>query len=303
MKCGLSHRRLCVSDIEASQSFYMKVFDFEQHGLSCRENDLDDDVRASRLRNAQGVELQLFTFRDPPPTGPRTRRPMTERGMTHLNFYVRDLEETLADVRRHGGEVVEQTRIDTDDGTSMVYCTDPDGIRVEVWTTTPYGVGSMAHAIPGIDRRFSHSGICVSDLERSMRVYRALGFELAEPYDYRNPPGQLDRMMEQDGTAFFAQMMWNGDDVIELLHFDQPIATGDGGPGEPNRLGLAGLAFIVEPMDAAAHALAAAGARALDERWSAGDAVGARHVDPDGVRLDLLPLRDTPARWRSVGAS
>lgn len=290
MTCKLSYRCMCVTDLVASLHFYVAVFGFVRTEPAASPEGNGGRAQVARLRNAQGVELQLVAFRQPLPAGSGTRRPMTERGMTHLNFYVRDLEDTLADVLRHGGQVIEHTRVDTDDGISMVYCTDPDGIRVEVWTTTPYGVGSMAHAIAGIDRRFSHSGICVADLDCSMAFYRALGFETAEQYDYRKPPGQLDRMMEANDTVVFAQMMRNDDDIIELLHFEYPTASGDGSPGKPDRLGLTGLAFAVQPIETFAANLALAGGRLLtDSQPIVCNGRKISYLDPDGVKVELTP--------------
>jgi len=50
----------------------------------------------------------------------------------------------------------------------MIYCTDPDGIRVEIWTTDPYGRSGFSPEVPGVQRKFSHSGTCVRDLGRSI---------------------------------------------------------------------------------------------------------------------------------------
>lgn len=297
MESKLCHRQMCVRDIAASLRFYSAVFGFAEIGsrMFCDGDGLEpayeretDEARICRLANAQGIALQLTTFPNLLSPGSGSRRPMTARGMTHLNFYVRDFEETLNDVRRHGGQVIAHTLIETD-AMSMIYCTDPDGIRVEIWTTRPYGVGSMAHAIAGIDRRFSHSGICVANLAASMAVYCALGFEAAEQYDYRHPPGQLDRMMEARDTACFAQMMRNGDDVVELLCFDKPIASGDGRPSEPDRIGLTGLAFEVSSVVAIAARLDSLGGHVLDEKR--GNRRGQTRTlcaDPDGVRIELF---------------
>lgn len=302
MTVTLSHRGLCVADLAASRFFYQEVFGFtpihqlegvdgswldHAHGIpGCR-------IDVCGLRNAQGIRLNLISFAHPEPVGPRTRRPMYALGLTHLNFYVRDLHATLGDVHRYGGAVLDHTRLDTPDGISMIHCTDPDGIRVEVWTSEPYNAGGFATALPGIDRKFSHSGVCVSALERSLSFYAALGFHLAECFDYRDPPGQLDSMNEAEGTALLAQMTRNGQDVIELLQFDHPPAQGDGTPREANRIGLANLVFNVSSLDVAVDALQLAGGRVLaDSRSAWDDQEQIQCLDPDGTRIELIaPLR------------
>ena len=50
----------------------------------------------------------------------------------------------------------------------------------------------------------SHFGICVTDLDRSMRFYcDGLGFEAAERYDLKDTPESgLDRSLEVESPAF-----------------------------------------------------------------------------------------------------
>ena len=62
---------------------------------------------------------------------------------------------------------------------------------------------------PGRSTAVSHIGLCVSDLERSLRFYtEGLGFEIAEGWDIS---GGLSRLAEVDGEMLCrSQMIVNG---------------------------------------------------------------------------------------------
>ncbi len=294
---SLSHRGLCVTDLDHSLRFYCEALDFvPTHRLEGLEGpwlDRANGLTESRIDvagvcNAQGIALNFITFARPGPIGTRKRRQMFEIGPTHINFYVRDLDATLARVLVAGGTVLEHTRVDAED-VSMLFCTDPDGIRVEIWTSEPYNAGGMATAVPGVEVKFSHSGICVSEIQRSLPFYEALGFVAAERFDYRSPPGQLDRMSECEGSALLAQMLRMNEDVVELLQFDHPPLIGDGNPRPANQLGLVNLAFRVASIDAILPDLMAAGGRVDRESrssWGAEEQI--QCLDPDGVRIELI---------------
>jgi catechol 2,3-dioxygenase-like lactoylglutathione lyase family enzyme len=252
-------------------------------------------LNSHRLTNSQGISLQLLQFERPASTGSSERRQMNQFGLTHLNFYVRDFEATLADVRAYGGQVLEHTRLDTplEDGTqcSMLFCTDPDGARIEVWATQPHGAGnSMATAIPGVSRKFSHSGICVADVERSLAFYANLGLRAADTFDYRDLPGALDRVSEMEGTRLLAQMMRNEKgDVVELLYYAHPAAFGARERRPSNQYGLTHLAFWVDDLHRSSAALARAGGRVFAEsRSSFARFEQMQCADPDGVRIELM---------------
>jgi catechol 2,3-dioxygenase-like lactoylglutathione lyase family enzyme len=220
---------------------------------------------------------------------------MTARGLTHLNFYVEDIDRVLADVRANGGQVIDSTRVDAplenDGSVSMLYTTDADGIRTEVWTTRPYGTGnSMATPVPGVERKFSHSGIMVGDCARSLDFYAHLGLRKAETFDYREAPGALDPVLELTGSRLLAQMMRTAEgEIIELLELAHPPTTGSAERAPANTFGFTELGFRVTDVDATARALVAAGGRSYPAERST---VCARPAlpcsDPDGVRLLLL---------------
>jgi catechol 2,3-dioxygenase-like lactoylglutathione lyase family enzyme len=142
------------------------------------------------------------------------------------------------------------------------------------------------------DPNFSHFGICVSDLDRSVRFYRdALGFEQAE----RHTIGQdFAKLMEFDEVDLTSQFMRRGPTAIELLAFAAPPPEGTPDRRPVNRLGLTHLSFRVDDLDAAAARVEEFGGKVLTETLTAIDFGGGTPLrfvyctDPDGVRVELM---------------
>jgi catechol 2,3-dioxygenase-like lactoylglutathione lyase family enzyme len=75
----------------------------------------------------------------------------------------------------------------------------------------------------------SHLGLCVSDLDRSLRFYcDGLGFSRGGGFDLESTPANgLDRALEVDGPAQLrSQWISHGALQIELLAFAQPSSAG-----------------------------------------------------------------------------
>ena len=142
----------------------------------------------------------------------------------------------------------------------------------------------------GAIRGFSHVGICVSDLERSVAFYRdALGFREVRRFDVTGEaPETLLGLQDVDLDAVFLER----DGVrIELLHYRWPAHRGSGDPRPMNALGLTHLSLRVDDLGAAIAALEGTGARVLHatRTWNAELATGAVFaVDPDGTRIELI---------------
>lgn len=136
----------------------------------------------------------------------------------------------------------------------------------------------------------SHVGICVSDLDRSMRFYcEGLGFEPAERYDLDSSqmPG-LDRSLEVDGPlTVTSQMIVSGGMKVELLAY--PGRPPQGTPSTSRgRLGLTHLSFNVDHVDSAAARLVEFGGTVLDHTRSDAGIVLLFLTDPDGTRIELM---------------
>jgi catechol 2,3-dioxygenase-like lactoylglutathione lyase family enzyme len=140
--------------------------------------------------------------------------------------------------------------------------------------------------------RPSHIGICVSDLDRSLRFYcEGLGFRADERFelDSEQVPG-LDLALEiGERTVVTSQFIRAEGLAIELLAYATPSPTGS--PSASRRLlGLTHLSLSVDDLEAAIAHLVACGGTVLEEtRQSPGiDLVFL--ADPDGVRVELMQV-------------
>lgn len=135
---SFSHVGICCADAKRSELFYCEALGFasaEAYNVGnevSRTMELDGVKLLSKfLRRPDGISIELLHFETPDCIGARERRPMNQFGLTHFSFYVQDLEAALAKVREHGGTVHENTRTDLG-GLKLIFCTDPDGVRVEL---------------------------------------------------------------------------------------------------------------------------------------------------------------------------
>lgn len=78
-----------------------------------------------------GVTIELIGFPAEHVTGQAARRPMNQLGFTHMTLIVGDLEQAMKRVVEFGGKIISETKIDSPYG-PIVFCTDPDGVRVEL---------------------------------------------------------------------------------------------------------------------------------------------------------------------------
>jgi catechol 2,3-dioxygenase-like lactoylglutathione lyase family enzyme len=136
----VSHFGICVSDLARSVRFYCEGLGFElvqSHTVGDefgRLMELDEVVLQSRFVRRDGVSIELLCFDSPGHTGEPVRRPMNQLGLTHLSLRVEDLDGVAQSIESHGGCVVPDTRttFGTSNALDFVYCTDPDGVRIEL---------------------------------------------------------------------------------------------------------------------------------------------------------------------------
>jgi lactoylglutathione lyase len=141
MAPDFSHFGICVSDLDRSLRFYCEALGFEKaesHAIGNEFAALMDmprvEVTSQFLRKGT-TAIELLAFAEPDPFGSRERRAVNQLGLTHLSFRVDDLDGTAARVVDCGGTVVESSRTTIDFGgmpLRFLYCTDPDGVRVEL---------------------------------------------------------------------------------------------------------------------------------------------------------------------------
>ena len=141
MGITFSHVGICVSDLERSLRFYREGLGFElvqSHTVGDEFGDLMElhpVALESRFLRRDGVSIELLCFASPGCIGEGTRRPMNQLGLTHLSVRVDDVEEVATAIAALGGSVIRATRTTfgaVGAGLDFVYCTDPDGVRIEL---------------------------------------------------------------------------------------------------------------------------------------------------------------------------
>ncbi len=140
---------------------------------------------------------------------------------------------------------------------------------------------------------FSHFGICVSDLDRSLRFYcEGLGFEQVASHQVGS---EFAVLMEVEGVQLESRMLTRDGVTLELLGFVSPIATGDGTRRPMNQLGLTHLSLRVDDVEAVAATVETFGGSVVRGTRTTFD-LGEVSLDflyctdPDGVRIELMDL-------------
>ena len=139
-------------------------------------------------------------------------------------------------------------------------------------------------------QRLTHLGICVSDLERSLRLYRdVLGCKEVGRLELEGEPtATLNGWPDVKVRAIYLERDgWR----LELMEFPVPGWIGPKEPRPMNQLGLTHLSFRVADLDAVCAQLQAAGGGVLPETRLQLPGSSTRVImalDPDGVRLELI---------------
>lgn len=139
MTTTFSHIGICVSDLDRSVRFYCEGLGFmlaESHTVGTEFAHLmevdDDVVLQSQFIRKDGMSIELLKFHSPGEEGDGGRRRMNERGLTHLSIRVDDVDTVATTIFALGGEVLMHTRTTLATDLDFIYCTDPDGTRIEL---------------------------------------------------------------------------------------------------------------------------------------------------------------------------
>jgi catechol 2,3-dioxygenase-like lactoylglutathione lyase family enzyme len=138
--------------------------------------------------------------------------------------------------------------------------------------------------------RFTHIGICVADLDRSICFYRdVLGFQFrSELRIGGEPTSTLLRLPDVDLQAVYLER----DGMrIELLYYHTPAAVGAGKPQSMHERGLTHLSLRVDNLADLLRTMHAAGVEVLaDSRIDLPEfQAGAVFIcDPDGTLIELV---------------
>src|SRR5215470_16772337 len=138
--------------------------------------------------------------------------------------------------------------------------------------------------------RMTHVGICVTDLERSIRFYRdGLGFAYRSELRVQGEPS--DTLLRLRGVDLHAVYLERDGTRIELLHYAAPGALGDDAPRAMNARGLTHLSLRVDNVRDTLAALRGVVGRVLDDTLIDIPDFGAAAVfitDPDGTLIELV---------------
>lgn len=138
--------------------------------------------------------------------------------------------------------------------------------------------------------RWSHIGLCVSDLDRSLRFYcEGLGCQRAERFelDGNQIPGLAEALEVVAPAVVVSQMITHGPLRIELLGWETPKPEGEP-PVHRNRLGLTHLSFFVDDVEAVAERLVSFGGTVVPETRQSPGVDLIFLADPDGTRVELM---------------
>jgi glyoxylase I family protein len=145
--------------------------------------------------------------------------------------------------------------------------------------------------------RLTHVGICVSDVERSLRFYRdVLGFRYLSELQVAGEPSST--LLQLENVALRAVYLERDGTRIELLHYSSPGHCGRADARPMNQLGLTHLSLRVDALAATLDDLRKAGVRVLDNTRIDIPTFAAAAVfiiDPDGVLIELVQAPGDPA--------
>jgi catechol 2,3-dioxygenase-like lactoylglutathione lyase family enzyme len=143
----------------------------------------------------------------------------------------------------------------------------------------------------------SHIGLCVSDLDASLRFYtEGLGFEVAEGYDIGD---EVAHTLEVDrGVVLRSQMIQHDGFKIELLGWTSPQPSGTPSTSR-GQMGITHLSFDVVDLPAVERRLVELGGTVVEStRTELPFPGGAMHLlflaDPDGTRVELMEAVTDP---------
>lgn len=122
---AVHHIAIIASNYERSKKFYTEVL-----GLEPIREVFRKERKSWKLDLAVNGEyiIELFSFPDPPP---RPSQPEA-RGLRHLAFEVKNLEQAIRSLEQQGVEV-EPIRTDEYTGKRFSFFQDPDGLPLELY--------------------------------------------------------------------------------------------------------------------------------------------------------------------------
>jgi len=132
-----------------------------------------------------------------------------------------------------------------------------------------------------------HTGITVSDLDRSIEFYERLGFKTIERMEEEGD--DVERGVGVDGAKLRVAMLESPNSKLELIEYMEPGRSPERNPN--NGIGAAHVCLEVEDVDAAVAELRERGIEFFSDPIT--HEAGIRWVyakDPDGITAELLQV-------------
>ena len=135
----MEHVGIVVDDLAAATDFFTAL-GLEVEGETSVEGPLVDRINGLDGVKADvvmleapdgGSKLELAKYNSPPNEAEGRRAPANTPGIRHILFVVDDIEESLAALRAHGGELVGEL-VNYEDSYMLCYVRGPAGIIVEL---------------------------------------------------------------------------------------------------------------------------------------------------------------------------
>ena len=252
MAVTLAHRGICVSQIDRACDFYGRALGFspvtdgalDAQVLGQLTGHTDVELHSQFVRDGSGVSLELVQFVRPPPSGARERRALNQYGLTHFCFWTPCIEETARMIELHGGVPHWHTLVSSEEmNTRVMYCSDPDGVRIELGERKDEPMA------------FLHSALCAGDVAQTIDFYSQLaGFKLIEHLELSRHTSWLAPLMELPEVSLSAYVLVSDQgERIELLECHRPAPFGTRQAVGPNRFGLSHMTFTVSDLDRTAE--------------------------------------------------
>jgi catechol 2,3-dioxygenase-like lactoylglutathione lyase family enzyme len=143
MSVSFPHFGICVEDVQRAAAFYVNALGFEVAIPEARAKGLETllglpgaEARTIFIQHPAGGRIELYAVEPHGAVGGAEPAPANRRGMSHLCLLVDDLEARMSLVRNWGGMVLEDTLSENAYG-RLVFCADPDGVRLELVEVAP----------------------------------------------------------------------------------------------------------------------------------------------------------------------
>ncbi len=121
----IHHVAIICSDYEKSKNFYVDILGFSIIKETYRK---ERNSYKLDLKVGETDQIELFSFPNPPQ---RVSNPEA-CGLRHLAFEVRDIHESVAQLKAKGIQV-EEIRIDEITGKKFTFFKDPDNLPLEFY--------------------------------------------------------------------------------------------------------------------------------------------------------------------------